>query len=410
MECIKCTRATVLASIVFVFFVAQMIACYISQSLTLQMNTYHTLFNFMSLALIVYSQKTASSKTLRNTFGSARTEVVGTLCAVLFLYALCFSITTHSVQTLFHKEHEDVAPKYPLVILIFGALCLSLNLFCLVLIGGHDRGKHPGSHIVVRGNKLQVNFVERGSTQGIDVHKRMRYLSENGEEAPQIPDRKQIPIIKDILKCIRTTSSCFTVIVCSLVIIFAEDENYVKCADADLALITVAVIVVTFYPDLRNSALILLQSVPEDVKLDQLQQRMLIKFPELINLHDLHIWALNENHCIATIHVTLKLCHQEHFEKLSYRIEDFLYNNGIDSVTIQPEFCEVEPTGPVKCATKCDACTQQTCCIGERLDQNSVVFAQRRRQGSKESFIISPSTSQQAEERQSAPLTSEGTE
>lgn len=44
-----------------------------------------------------------------------------------------------------------------------------------------------------------------------------------------------------------------------------------KCADAELALTTVAVIVFTFFPDLRSSALILLQTVPEDVKLDELQ-------------------------------------------------------------------------------------------------------------------------------------------
>lgn len=385
------TRVAVLSVIVGVFFLCQMFACYVSHSLTLLMNTYQTFFNLLSLVLIVISHHIATTNSsLHNTFGWARTEVVGTLVAVLFLFALCFAITTTAIQTLVHAGHEQPEPHYPMLILSFGVVGLAVDIFCYIVIGDPNNSRHPGSYISVQGNRVQVNFVESGSSSGIDKYPcgagYDRQMTESSEKIEKDLDQ-QPSIFTEIL---RTSGSCMTVLICATVLHFYQGHLIVRYIDSVLALVAVVIIVVTFYPHVKSSGLILMQTVPRDIDVEKLQKKMLLKFPALINLHDLHIWTLNSDHAIATIHITLATCSQAEYEDLALEIDDFFRDNGIDSVTIQPEFVDNSfEESEVKCALKCSKCQGKTCRVDAQEDR--VVFVTRKRVGSRESLVISPS-------------------
>lgn len=61
---------------------------------------------------------------------------------------------------------------------------------------------------------------------------------------------------------------------------------------------------------------------------------MLRKFPQLMNLHDLHIWTLNNDQRIATIHISLRACEQYEYERLAADIEEFFVKNGKQQINI----------------------------------------------------------------------------
>lgn len=87
---------------------------------------------------------------------------------------------------------------------------------------------------------------------------------------------------------------------------------------------------------MKEAAQILLQTIPDTIDIDQFQNRILHKFPQITSMHDLHIWQLTQHKLVSTAHMIFN-------DQLVYRttIKDiikFFHEEGINIVTIQPEF------------------------------------------------------------------------
>lgn len=90
------------------------------------------------------NQQHQHEKSLKNTFGWARVDVLTMVIVCVFLTSLCFSAVVEVIQTLFHIEHNDhVAHEKEFhsytyeFIIILGALGLVLNGISYLLIGGY---------------------------------------------------------------------------------------------------------------------------------------------------------------------------------------------------------------------------------------------------------------------------------
>jgi solute carrier family 30 (zinc transporter), member 1 len=74
-------------------------------------------------------------KSVSNTFGWARLEVISMVVNLLFLAALNFSLVVEALQTIVHADHGDVM-HYPIPVCILTGVGLLINVVCIVLIGG----------------------------------------------------------------------------------------------------------------------------------------------------------------------------------------------------------------------------------------------------------------------------------
>lgn len=90
------------------------------------------------------TQQHQHEKSLKNTFGWARVDVLTMVIVCTFLTSLCFSAVVEVIQTLFHIGHNDhVAHEEEFhsytyeTIIILGALGLVLNGISYLLIGGY---------------------------------------------------------------------------------------------------------------------------------------------------------------------------------------------------------------------------------------------------------------------------------
>ena len=109
--------------------------------------------------------------------------------------------------------------------------------------------------------------------------------------------------------------------------------------DPVLCLALVVLILSSTLPLLKESALILLQTVPKEIKIKQLKQDIVEKIPGIIAVHELHVWKLSGNKIIATAHVT---CHNSvEYMQIATDLKSFFHKKGIHSTTIQPEFTDV---------------------------------------------------------------------
>lgn len=149
-------------------------------------------------------QQNQREKSLKNTFGWARVDVLTMVIVCTFLTSLCFSIVVEVIQTLFHIQHKDHVDHgdefhnyaYETCI-ILGALGLVLNGISYLLIGGYTY--HQGSflHLTADGN---VYILDRVVTDG-------RKISDSKEVKNERKSQKFHELSRDVCsKCHRTKS------------------------------------------------------------------------------------------------------------------------------------------------------------------------------------------------------------
>lgn len=144
---------------------------------------------------------------------------------------------------------------------------------------------------------------------------------------------------------------------------------WVLYLDPTLCVIMVGILLYTTYPLLKESALILLQTVPKQINMHRLNERLL-GLDGVLAIHELHIWQLAGSRIIATAHIK---CHDPtSYMDVAKRIKDFFHDEGIHATTIQPEFVTFNSESrdslcELSCRTQC---APKLCC-GSADKQNA---------------------------------------
>ncbi|XP_068433040.1 zinc transporter 1a [Clinocottus analis] len=144
---------------------------------------------------------------------------------------------------------------------------------------------------------------------------------------------------------------------------------WVLYLDPTLCIIMVCILLYTTYPLLKESALILLQTVPKQINMHRLNERLL-SLEGVLAIHELHIWQLAGSRIIATAHIK---CHDPtSYMEVAKRIKDFFHDEGIHATTIQPEFVTFNSDSrdslcELSCRTQC---APKLCC-GSADKQNT---------------------------------------
>lgn len=160
--------------------------------------------------------------------------------------------------------------------------------------------------------------------------------------------------------------SVIVVISASVLIVF-DDWKYRDYIDPALSIILVILILYSVWPLLRESALILLQTVPthiqvrrviftdtttksltkshllfavHDLQVDAIQKRLLERVDGVLAVHEFHVWQLAGDRIIASAHIRCR--NLSEYMRIAEKVKEFFHNEGIHSTTIQPEFLEIE--------------------------------------------------------------------
>ncbi|XP_066532980.1 zinc transporter 1a [Hoplias malabaricus] len=136
---------------------------------------------------------------------------------------------------------------------------------------------------------------------------------------------------------------------------------WVLYLDPSLCVIMVGILMYTTYPLLKESALILLQTVPKQIDIHGLSSR-LRELDGVLAVHELHIWQLAGSRIIATAHIK---CHDPTaYMDVAKRIKGFFHDEGIHATTIQPEFVTVNSESRASlCELSCRTqCALKLCC------------------------------------------------
>lgn len=325
------------------FFSSELIASQLAQSLILLMDSYHMMYNFLSLLLLIISYRASKTKTPKNTFGWARLEILGVLVNILFFAALCFAVMISGIQELIHVRHRPEIPNYPFLILIFGVIRLILNMVAFILIGGYTH--HQSSLLRIRSEEVM------NGKQETNENMKLIYTKQRGCDSH---------LMMDLL---RDNSGCLLIICCGLLVYYKNGyvPAYVEMVFSALA---IAILFLTSYHFVQESSLILLQTIPHHMNMEALKKRLTQEFPVILNIHDIHIWQLNSSQTIATVHVVLSSIPV--YLRIATQLANFFKKEGISMITIQPEFCEgYSSWRKMECILRCSPvynCGTLTCC------------------------------------------------
>lgn len=136
---------------------------------------------------------------------------------------------------------------------------------------------------------------------------------------------------------------------------------WVLYLDPSLCVVMVCILLYTTYPLLKESALILLQTVPKQIDIRHLIKE-LRDVEGVEEVHELHVWQLAGSRIIATAHI--KCEDPTSYMQVAKTIKDVFHNHGIHATTIQPEFASVgSKSSVVPCELACRTqCALKQCC------------------------------------------------
>uniref|UniRef100_A0A8W7P8S1 Cation efflux protein cytoplasmic domain-containing protein n=1 Tax=Anopheles coluzzii TaxID=1518534 RepID=A0A8W7P8S1_ANOCL len=302
----------------------------------------------------------ARESSLKNTFGWTRIDILTMLVVCIFMASFCFSTIIEALQTLSHIHHQD-AMHFPAHILVLGAMGLILNGFCYLLIGGYTY--HQGSflYITASGNVILDHVIT-----GDGVRKGDRRLSGSRKQVSPSQMREQSKR-QSVRELMRDICSTVIVIICSVIVYYTTEETS-KFVDPALSIVSCIILLTLSYPYMKESGMILLQTIPDTIDIEIFKKTLLDGFKDIVSVHDLHIWQLSGNQYVSTVHIIFD--NPKVYLKIHSDVIEFFHEQGINQVTIQPEFKVTDEKRTLGSGTECcliqcrtiAQCASRTCC------------------------------------------------
>jgi len=372
------------------FMLVELIVGNLTNSMALVADSFHMLSDVVALVIAYVSITMSPKEWSKNTFGWARAEVVGALVNSVFLVALCFSITVESIKRFL--EPEEI--KDPKLILIVGGVGLGINLVGMLLFGDVGHGhSHGGSDAPKKKSDEKVNghghSHEKENGHG-HSHGGGHGHGHSSSSTDAASSGHSMNITGVFLHVLADALGSVVVCITSLVIMLTDWE-YRFYLDPVLSLVIVLIILVSTWPLLRDSTLILLNTIPAHIDLLDLETRLVTTVAGVSSIHELHVWRLVGRRVVASCHLEmtpppLGTEPVDHHMDVARQVKEFFHKAGIHSTTIQLEYwspkltragekndlgsCQLtcprkesSSSGEFKASTEC---VQDTCCR-ERL-------------------------------------------
>ncbi len=268
------------------FTIIEVIGGLYTNSLAILSDALHDLGDSLSLGLSWYFQKLSKKgRTKKFSYGYKRFSLLGAIINSIVLVAGSIFILTKAIPELFNPGETNVQ-----------------GMLYLAILG-----------IVVNGAAvLKLRKGESLNEKVVSLH-----------------------LLEDVLGWV-------AVLIGSIIMMYT-DAPFI---DPLLSVLISLFVLYNVYKNLRKSMLVILQGIPEEVSLEDIKEK-LKDISEITDVHDNHVWSMDGEYNILTIHLQLdqdyKLSEQA---KLKEKVRSQLKAESINHITIEfegkDENCELE--------------------------------------------------------------------
>lgn len=330
----------VMMSLTTLLFFIEIIVGNATNSNSLVADSFHMLSDLISYCIALVSiHISKKSSTLKNTFGWARAEILGSLVNAVFLLALCFSISIEALNRFF----EPHPLKHINLILAVGSTGLFINVFGLVIfscLGGEHLHSH-GCH----GHDRQVSegIINRASSEiNLELNKNAANRTVEMEHHDEINihshSSHNMNIRAVFLHILADALGSVAVLISALLVKFVPyDGDWKFYIDPFLSLVLTFFIVMSTVPLLKESSLILLQAVPSRVSVLKIKEEIQ-KLEGIVKINSLRVWSLNSDINVASVNLVVSSSVSCNDSSICGKVKRILKNNHVSVSTVQTDY------------------------------------------------------------------------
>lgn len=267
------------------FTIIEIVGGILTNSLAILSDALHDLGDSLSLGLSWYFQKISKKgRTNSFSFGYKRFSLLGAIINSIILIVGSIIILTEAIPKIFNPEEVHVQ-----------------GMFYLAILG-----------ILVNG--AAVLRLRKGDTMNERV--------------------VSLHLLEDVLGWV-------AVLIGSVIMMYA-DAPFI---DPLLSVFISIYVLYNVYKNLKKSMRIILQGIPEDVSIEHIREK-LKRIPSITNVHDCHVWSMDGNYNVLTIHLVLDKDYQLSEQvALKQKVRKVLKGESVNHITIelenQDEHCEL---------------------------------------------------------------------
>lgn len=265
------------------FTIIEFIGGILTNSLAIMSDALHDLGDSLSLGLAWYFEKISTKKpTEKYSFGYKRLSLLGAIINSVVLIVGSIFIISEAIPRILKPEQADAK-----------------GMMWLAILG-----------ILVNG--AAVLKLKKGNS----INERVVSLH----------------LLEDVL-------GWGAVLIASIVMQFWD----IPVLDPILSLLIAVYVLTNVYKNIKDSLLIILQGAPENISVENIKIE-LEQFTEIVSVHDCHIWTMDGNYTVFTIHVVLSENYDLiEIEELKKRLKTLLHDKfHIEHITLEFELQNTE--------------------------------------------------------------------
>ncbi|CAG8948577.1 unnamed protein product [Penicillium salamii] len=402
----RSTRLSVVIGISTCFFLAEISLGFYTHSISLIADAFHYVsvhvgfigqdINILQLndlvgfiiALVALKKSEQADSPNELSFGWQRAQLLGAFFNGVLLLGLGISIFLQSVERFIALQRESMALRThsrsndvsdvnnPKMMFIVGCVGLGLNLISAVFLHehGHGHGHDHGPSTIESPPDLGEHCHESHATHHEHKHLHLEnpHCADSGHghgHSHGGHDHGDLGMMGVMIHVIGDAINNLGVMAAGLVIWLAAPHPGRYYADPGVSMFIAILIMLSSLPLMRNAGLILLESAPTSVNMNDVKHD-LEKIKGVTSIHELHIWRLNQQKTLASVHVVVSDDSVEDFMKVARVINECFHAYGIHSITLQPELSDgtdvdvaQDSDKPPRCQVICGTlCEQLTCC------------------------------------------------
>jgi len=259
------------------FTLFEIVGGFFTNSMAILSDAVHDLGDCLSLGLAWYFQKVSNKGSDSSySYGYKRFSLMGAVINSIVLIVGSIFILTAAIPRIFHPEKTQVAGMF--ILAIVGVLVNGLAFFRL------KKGSSLNERVV------SLHFLE------------------------------------DVLGWV-------AILVGAVIMHFFD----VPVIDSLLSIGIALFVLFNVYKNIRQTLHIILQGIPADIDIEEISQQ-LHELKGIEDIHDLHVWSVDGNYNILTVHVVLNsLLEKDRITELKGQIRSSLKEKGIQHATIEFE-------------------------------------------------------------------------
>jgi len=318
-EARQARRLAVVLGIVSGFFVLELGGALVAGSVVLQADALHLLTDVLALGMSLFAMRLAVRRpTPRFTYGLRRAEPVAAIFSALLVLGTTAGIVFEGVEALDHRKAPHAAVM--LAVASMALLVNGLSAWLLHDVMGEPHPHHSDPHNP-DGTSAEGGVVERDGT------------SAEGPPHGAVPAAKPHSHTLNLrgarLHLLGDTLGAFAALCAAVVVRFGGHP----AADPIASFVVAVILLVGSLRLLRDATHVVFEAAPLHLPPDTVRQ-IVLGFPGVDAVHDLHVWSLGAGHDAITVHVRATSTDVTLGHRLSQRLRAALH---AEYVTVQVE-------------------------------------------------------------------------